>query len=869
MALTIGELTGLITLDDRGVAPALRRTEGALRSTGQRMAGDADSAGQHAGQALGDGVVMGADGRLRNARGRFVAAGRRIGTSVGDGAADGAADGGDRAADALSGALEHVKGLLIGGAIGAALMTGLAQAMEQSQISGRLGAQLGTTPAVAQQYGKIAGQLYAKGVTEDFQTAADAISATMRAGIAPPEATNAQIESISTKVADLAQTFELDLGQTANAVGQMIKTGLAQNGTEAIDALTAGLQKMGPRADDIADTFNEYSTIFRQMGLSATDATGLLSQGMKAGARDTDVVADSLKEFVLITQGGGAKVDDAFKKIGLSGKEMQAAFVKGGPEARAALDKVFAGLSKMKDGTDKNNVALTLFGTKSEDTQKALMALDPSKAADALGQVGGAADKMGNSLRDNAGARVEAFKRQAMQGLVDMLGTYVIPALTKVFSFVQQHSGAFKIAAAVITGVMIPALVLMGVAATVRSAQVVAGWVRSGAAAVRSAATHVASAARTAGAWVTMAARSTAAFVRVAVGAAMSAARTAAVWAASAARMAATWLVQIIRVAAVTVAQFVMMAARAVAWAATMAAQWLIAMGPIGWIIITVIALVALIIANWDKVKAFTIIAWNAIVAWLKGAWQAILAGISYLGQIPGMIAGWFGQAKDFAVAKMLEFLTWLSGLPGRVGSAISGLAGTLANASSTAWNRFKSAAVEKATGFMSWVRGIPGRIKSAVGNLGRLLYSAGTDVMRGLWNGIKSMGGWLKGVLISFVTSIIPGPVRKALGIASPSRVMADQVGRWIPAGIVQGIESGQGALDRTMSSLVSTPTPGQAAMSAAGAVSGGSGSASGSTPRVVELRSGGTAFGDFMIGTLRDAVGSRGGNVQFVLGR
>ncbi|WP_432164860.1 phage tail tape measure protein [Streptomyces sp. bgisy031] len=869
MALTIGELTGLITLDDRGVAPALRRTEGALRSTGQRMAGDADSAGQHAGQALGDGVVMGADGRLRNARGRFVAAGRRIGTSVGDGAADGAADGGDRAADALSGALEHVKGLLIGGAIGAALMTGLSQAMEQSQISGRLGAQLGTTPAVAQQYGKIAGQLYAKGVTEDFQTAADAISATMRAGIAPPEATNAQIESISTKVADLAQTFELDLGQTANAVGQMIKTGLAKNGTEAVDALTAGLQKMGPRADDIADTFNEYSTIFRQMGLSATDATGLLSQGMKAGARDTDVVADSLKEFVLITQGGGAKVDDAFKKIGLSGKEMQAAFVKGGPEARAALDKVFGGLSKMKDGTDKNNVALTLFGTKSEDTQKALMALDPSTAADALGQVGGAADKMGNSLRDNAGARVEAFKRQAMQGLVDMLGTYVIPALTKVFSFVQQHSGAFKIAAAVITGVMIPALVLMGVAATVRSAQVAAGWVRSGAAAVRSAGTHVASAARAAGAWVMMAARATASFLRVAAQAALSAARTAVVWAASAARMAATWLVQIIRVAAVTVAQFVMMAARAIAWAATMAAQWLIAMGPIGWIIITVIALVALIIANWDKVKAFTIAAWNAVLMGIRVAVAYIMAGVRMLAQIPGWVAGWFGDMKDLAVRKAMDLVTWIASLPGRIGSAIASLAGTLRTAATNGFNSFKTAAVAKASSFLAWVRTLPGQISRGIGSLAGLLVSKGKDVVRGIWNGIKSMGGWLKSQLISFAKGMIPGPIAKALGIASPSKVMANQVGRWIPAGIVQGIESGQGALDRTMSSLVSTPTPGQAAMSAAGAVSGGSGSASGSAPRVVELRSGGTAFGDFMIGTLRDAVGARGGNVQFVLGR
>ncbi|MCD9592446.1 hypothetical protein [Streptomyces sp. 8ZJF_21] len=54
----------------------------------------------------------------------------------------------------------------------------------------------------------------------------------------------------------------------------------------------------------------------------------------------------------------------------------------------------------------------------------------------------------------------------------------------------------------------------------------------------------------------------------------------------------------VIRVAAVTTAQFPLMAAQAVAWAATIAAQWLIAMGPIDWIILTATALVALIIAK-------------------------------------------------------------------------------------------------------------------------------------------------------------------------------------------------------------------------------------------------------------------------------
>ncbi|MEV8169630.1 hypothetical protein AB0O70_17045, partial [Microbacterium paraoxydans] len=53
----------------------------------------------------------------------------------------------------------------------------------------------------------------------------------------------------------------------------------------------------------------------------------------------------------------------------------------------------------------------------------------------------------------------------------------------------------------------------------------------------------------------------------------------------------------------------------------------------------------------------------------------------------------------------------------------------------------------------------------------------------------------------------LIPGPIAKALGIASPSRVMARDVGRWIPAGVARGITSGQGAVEGAMRRLVPVP--------------------------------------------------------------
>ncbi|NUK90219.1 hypothetical protein HRW19_39505, partial [Streptomyces lunaelactis] len=150
-------------------------------------------------------------------------------------------EGGQVAGEGFTG---KMGGVLTGGLAGiglaaaAVLTKGFMDALDQSAINGKIQAQLGTTPDEAARYGKAAGQLYARGVTDSVEEAAEAISGVMRSGILPPDATNAQIESIAGKVTDLSKTFELDLGQTSNAVGQILKNGLAKDGTEALDILT-------------------------------------------------------------------------------------------------------------------------------------------------------------------------------------------------------------------------------------------------------------------------------------------------------------------------------------------------------------------------------------------------------------------------------------------------------------------------------------------------------------------------------------------------------------------------------------------------------------------------------------------------------
>jgi hypothetical protein len=279
------------------------------------------------------------------------------------------------------------------------------------------------------------------------------------------------------------------------------------------------------------------------------------------------------------------------------------------------------------------------------------------------------------------------------------------------------------------------------------------------------------------------------------------------VGAAAATRATVTWLRSMLRIAAVTIRQFILMAARAVIWAATMAAQWLVAMGPIGWIIAAVIALVALVIANWDTVKQWTLTVWDWIWHKIQSAVGFVLAAIDLLGAIPGKIGGWFTAAKDAAIERALQLVTWMVGLPGRISQALSGLLSAARKRAVAAFQSFRDAAVQRALAFVSWVTGMPGRISRAIGSLSSLLYSKGGDVVSGLWNGIKSRGAWLRSTLIGWAKNMIPGPIAKALGISSPSKLMGDAIGRWIPPGVVEGAEAEVPAMNRALQGLVDVP--------------------------------------------------------------
>lgn len=192
---------------------------------------------------------------------------------------------------------------------------------------------------------------------------------------------------------------------------------------------------------------------------------------------------------------------------------------------------------------------------------------------------------------------------------------------------------------------------------------------------------------------------------------------------------------------------------------------------------------------TWNSLTTNVSTSFDSFVAWWNALPDRIIAAIQAFG---GLLLNWittaWNTAYDWAVARGAEFISWALGLPGRIIDAISRFIQDARNWATQSFQALWDAAVQKAAEFINWARGLPDRIASQFSSLFNRMVSIGGDIVRGIWQGIQNLAGWLWNQVTGFVGGIV-SKVKSLLSIGSPSKVFADEVGRWIPAGIAQGI--------------------------------------------------------------------------------
>lgn len=194
---------------------------------------------------------------------------------------------------------------------------------------------------------------------------------------------------------------------------------------------------------------------------------------------------------------------------------------------------------------------------------------------------------------------------------------------------------------------------------------------------------------------------------------------------------------------------------------------------------------------HWSAISGYLSTVWG----WISGFFSKVTGAVTgeaksiYNGGISivdglynGMIAAWktvntflFTTVPKDISSAFTGAATWLYNM----GSSIIG---GLHNGINYAWTAVKNA-------FLAVPNSIWSFLQNAIsGGPTKWIYDIGYNIMVGLWNGIEDMANWILKHITSLVNSIIPAPIRKVLGIASPSKVLAE-IGGYTMEGLDQGL--------------------------------------------------------------------------------
>jgi phage-related protein len=178
--------------------------------------------------------------------------------------------------------------------------------------------------------------------------------------------------------------------------------------------------------------------------------------------------------------------------------------------------------------------------------------------------------------------------------------------------------------------------------------------------------------------------------------------------------------------------------------------------------------------------------------------------------QLLAIILGAVGQVLIWIITPIADFIGWLAKGLASAGmwKAIGHWFADLWHMITDAFNRGVQWVKQKWDDFVANVKAIPRKVTDALGDFGSLLLDKGKDLVRGLWNGIQSMGKWLADKIGGWVKDAVPGPIAHFLGISSPSKVAA-ALGRWVPIGLAQGIDSGAGQVMAAAARMAAAALP------------------------------------------------------------
>lgn len=210
-----------------------------------------------------------------------------------------------------------------------------------------------------------------------------------------------------------------------------------------------------------------------------------------------------------------------------------------------------------------------------------------------------------------------------------------------------------------------------------------------------------------------------------------------------------------------------------------------------------------------NKVIQWGINLYNTASTWVTNTINAV---VQFFSELPGKVWNWLvstvnkviqwgtnllaaaSSAAQNAINKVVE---WFQQLPGKIWTWLTNTITKVIQFGADLKAKATAAAQGFVTNLADGVKSLPDKFKEI-----------GSNIVTGIWNGISSGWNWLVDKVKSLADSLFQG-AKDALGIESPSKVFAQEVGRWIPPGIGVGMEKAmpdlQNQVDSEMEELAS----------------------------------------------------------------
>ena len=195
-----------------------------------------------------------------------------------------------------------------------------------------------------------------------------------------------------------------------------------------------------------------------------------------------------------------------------------------------------------------------------------------------------------------------------------------------------------------------------------------------------------------------------------------------------------------------------------------------------------------------QKISAF----FNGIVDWVKKLpatiWQ-------WLSAAKTKVVTWGSEVVTTGRQKITDFynkiVEWVKKLPGEMWTWLSNAAGKVVEWGGDLAKKGLESAKQLFDSVVEKVKEIPGE-----------MLTIGGDIVSGVWKGISGGAEWLKGKIKGWARDIV-GWAKGFLGIASPSKVFADQVGENMALGVGVGFTDGMKDVAKDIGAALKDATP------------------------------------------------------------